>query len=126
MAQKLLGITLPIERGNTGYFAQTTDIPTQVKSNLINLLLTNVGERIMLPLFGCNLRQYLFQPMTDSVTNNINGTITLALKQWLPYVTITNLNIAQEQDYHKVTISLSYAIAVTPTSFDSVSIVFSQ
>ena len=44
MADIALGITLPIKLGKTGYFEQAFDTITQVKSNLINLLLTVKDE----------------------------------------------------------------------------------
>ena len=49
MADIALGITLPIKLGKTGYFEQAFDTITQVKSNLINLLLTVKGERVFQP-----------------------------------------------------------------------------
>ena len=46
------GITLPVQRGNTGYFSQAFNSFEQAKSNLKNLLLTRKGERIFQPNFG--------------------------------------------------------------------------
>ena len=44
-----IGITLPIQRGNGGFFAQSYQTSEQVKSNIKNLILTRKGERIMQP-----------------------------------------------------------------------------
>jgi len=46
------GITLPLGRGETGFFQQAFVSFEQAKSNLKNLLLTKKGERIMQPNFG--------------------------------------------------------------------------
>jgi hypothetical protein len=58
MAQAI-GITLPLQLGNTGYFEQSFDTLTQVKSNFINLILTRKGERVHQPEFGCCIHNYL-------------------------------------------------------------------
>ncbi len=38
-----------------------------IMESVYNILLTQPGERVMNPLFGCDLNQYLFEPL-DSVT----------------------------------------------------------
>ena len=58
MAQGI-GITLPIQIGNMGYFQQSFDTLVQVKSNFINLILTRKGERVHQPEFGCGIHDYL-------------------------------------------------------------------
>ena len=44
-------------------------------SNIRNLLLTNKGERVGQPEFGCGLLQILFEPMSDSLIDDIKATI---------------------------------------------------
>ena len=55
-----IGVSLPYN-GPAGPFNSTYSTKDQVKSNLINLLLTVPGERIMNPDFGCRLREVLFE-----------------------------------------------------------------
>ena len=55
-----IGITLPIQDGNSGFFQQSFDTLTQVKSNILNLLNTRPGERRMQPTFGSNLWSIVF------------------------------------------------------------------
>ena len=61
-----VGITLPLRLGNSGYFEQSYTTLEQVKSNVINLLLTIPGERYMQPTFGSNLYSHLFEQFDDS------------------------------------------------------------
>jgi len=37
-----------------------------VESSLDIIISTEVGERVMQPTFGCNLRQFLFEPLTHT------------------------------------------------------------
>jgi phage baseplate assembly protein W len=89
---KPIGITLPFNKPN-GIFNQSFTNHEQVFSNLKNLLLTNKGERYMLPEFGTDIRGVLFENITseDAFTNSINGEIESAISEWMPYLVITEL-----------------------------------
>ena len=49
---KYVGIRFPLDHSPEGFFYKTKTILEQAKSNLINLLLTSKGERVMQPEFG--------------------------------------------------------------------------
>ena len=87
------GITLPVQRGNTGYFNQAFSSFQQTKSNLKNLLLTKKGERVMQPNFGTGLQSLLFEQMTDEFETKLEETITKNVNYWLPYITIRQIDI---------------------------------
>lgn len=87
------GITLPVQRGNTGYFSQAFSSFEQAKSNLRNLLMTKKGERVMQPNFGTGLHSLLFEQMTDEFETRLEETITKNVNYWLPYITIQQIDI---------------------------------
>lgn len=86
----------------------------QSRENLLNLLLTIRGERIYHPSFGSNLLRFIFEPITDIIKQRIIDDITVTVNTWLPYITITNLQIETFQDNpaldNDVTISLNWAL----------------
>ena len=66
MAEKFINIEFPFQDDNKGKFLSMNNVSEKgIKSDLIHLLLTNKGERLYLPDFGANLRQYLFQQVTE-------------------------------------------------------------
>jgi flagellar basal body-associated protein FliL len=58
-----VGISLPMNSSNV--FPTTLSNREQVKSNLLNYILTNKGERLYRPEFGTDIRKKLFEPNTD-------------------------------------------------------------
>ena len=106
-----VGITLPIQRGNDGYFAQSFRTFDQVRSNLKNLLLTKKGERILHPEFGSGLHDLLFQPATEKFEEDLETTINEAVAKWLPYIIVEDINvdISKEQtDNNQAKVSLKF------------------
>ena len=71
-----IGITLPIQNGNGGYFNQSFITSEQIKSNIKNLLLTKKYERVMQPELGSGLQDLLF---VFNDEDNLNKKIRLHL-----------------------------------------------
>jgi phage baseplate assembly protein W len=107
-----IGITLPIQITNTA-FAQSFTTREQVSSNIKNLLLTKKGERILQPEFGSGLQELLFDFNNDELPTKIEDTITAALEQWLPYVTIDSIDVEQTdylKDRNRANVSIKFKI----------------
>ena len=67
-----IGVALPLDEVNM--FKGTKTLKEQIKTNLINVLLTEPGERVNEPDFGVGLKKLLFEPNinTDDVNERIN------------------------------------------------------
>jgi phage baseplate assembly protein W len=106
-----IGITLPIQIGNTA-FNQSFTTKEQVQSNLKNLLFTKKGERLMQPDFGCGLQELLFQQNDDSLEEQIEDVINSAVETWLPYIKINSIDIVSEatqKDANRINVSVTYS-----------------
>lgn len=121
---KALGLLLPLRRGNTGYFNQGRDILSQAKSNLINLILTKKGERIMQPDFGCDVHRYIFENITDNNISDIRASIQSSVKTWLPYINIQDVQITRDEDHNTVYAVLKFGLVNSPTITDTVTLKF--
>jgi phage baseplate assembly protein W len=107
-----IGITLPIQIGNTA-FNQSFKTIDQVKTNIKNLLLTKKRERVMQPNLGSGLQELLFDFNDDTLAEKIEQTITDAIQTWLPYINIEEINVQQSnelKDSNRVGISLSFTV----------------
>jgi phage baseplate assembly protein W len=103
-----LGISINFSR--PGVFESLTDIDTQARNNLKNLLLTFPGERYENPTFGCNLKRIIFEQNNLFVKEQIQTLINAAVSNFTPYINIQNLKIITVEDdptfehYIKITI----------------------
>jgi phage baseplate assembly protein W len=93
---------------DTSVFNQTFTTKDQVKSNLINFILTNKGERMFNPTFGGNLRAALFEP--DVMFDSVAARLEEEIYAYVPNIIINNISIKLLSDQNIVTISLFYSI----------------
>ena len=92
-----LGAPYPIVRNPRGLLSTQGDV-NQIKSDLLCLLLTNPGERIMLPEFGTPLRDLMFEPDDDIIINEARDMIINAITTWEPRINISAIDVFTESD----------------------------
>mgnify|MGYP006247949871 FL=1 len=93
-----IGLALPIKPDDNNVFSLTKNSYDQVRHNLRNLLLTNVGERVYQPEFGSRLRELCFEQLDDTLPQRIEDEVRRAVNFWLPYVNIVEVETLTEQD----------------------------
>lgn len=92
-----LGVPYPTVRNPLGYWYSQSGID-QIKSDMLCLLLTNPGERVMLPEFGTPLRKLLFE-MNDAVlVDEARNMIINSLKRWEPRIAVQNIEVSSNID----------------------------
>jgi phage baseplate assembly protein W len=114
-----IGVSLPFSKP----FTSTYTTKDQIKSNLVNLLLTDVGERVMNPTFGCELKRFIFEGITDENTSLIIESVTNSINIFVPEVTVTNITIVPNTDYNLIDINIDYVLNISNTP-DQVTVQF--
>jgi hypothetical protein len=102
MTDKFLGLQYPLMLTPRGVMAQKKGVD-QIKADMLQLLLTNPGERVMLPDFGTPLRKLLFNPNDSTLAGEAKRMIAESLSNWEPRVEITNIQVTSDfdpQDLH--------------------------
>jgi phage baseplate assembly protein W len=56
------------------------------------LVLTNPGERVMIPNFGVGIRRYLFEFPTKNLKNEISSKIKEQVKFFMPFLDIEEIS----------------------------------
>ena len=116
-----IGISLPFN--GPVAFNSTYSTIEQIKSNLVNLLLTNKGERVMNPEFGCDLRTVLFDGIVEDTIDSIRSLINTNVAIFVPEVTITNIGVTQDEDHNTISISMQYRVNISGTA-DQITVQF--
>jgi len=114
-----IGIGLPLF-GSDNRFKLNYLTLDQAIANAKNLLLTNTRERVMQPLFGCDIRKTLFDNLTEETIETLDDRIREAFGYWLPYIFINELILTPNYDYNKLGIKLS--ISLDGNKFDTRSV----
>lgn len=98
MAQmKFLGVPYPITRNPLGFLRSSNGID-QIKSDLLQLLLTTPGERVMLPTYGTPLKKLIFDPNDTNLEIAAREMIINSINQWEPRITVQQIEITSSID----------------------------
>jgi phage baseplate assembly protein W len=116
-----IGVSLPFN--GPGVFNKTYTTKDQIKSNLVNLLLTDVGERVMNPNFGCNLRRFLFEGITNDNTESLVFSLGNSISVFIPEITVNNIEVIPTPDSNLISLTVDYYLNISQTP-DQVTVQF--
>lgn len=91
------GVPYPVKKTPKG-FLYTQSGTNQIKSDMLVLLLTNPGERVMNPTFGTPLRKLIFEPNDAGLQKVAKNMIINSIKKWEPRVAIQNITVTSKVD----------------------------
>jgi phage baseplate assembly protein W len=106
--RKAVGVDLPFS--SPSVFNSTYQTKDALKVNLINFLLTNVGERPLNPTFGAGLRDLLFENINQQELDDIKETISTSITRFFPNIKPTLIKLGSEPDSNTISFFLKYAI----------------
>ncbi len=89
---------LPLHIDKIDGYGLTKNFKEVARQNLKMVVLTNPGERIMLPNFGVGIKTYLFENADTFVFEEIEEKIRQQVRTYLPYITIDNINFFSERN----------------------------
>jgi phage baseplate assembly protein W len=116
-----IGVSLPFN--GPGVFNSTFTTKDQIKSNLVNLLLTDIGERVMNPEFGCNLKKYIFEGITEANSELLVNNLANSIAIFIPEITVTNIIVTPNPDYNLIELTVDYIMNISQTP-DQVTVQF--
>ena len=116
-----IGVALPFN--GPGVFRSTYTTKDQIKSNLINLLLTSVGERVMNPTFGCDLKRFIFEGITESNISNLKESLANSIAVFVPEVSVTDIIVVPNTDFNTIDLTINYILRISQTP-DQVTVQF--
>ena len=105
-------LAFPFRIGADGRTVAPRDLSEHVKGEVIQLLLTNPGERPFMPAFGGGLRRLVFEGLDDVTAALAKATISQAIARWLAErVELVALDVEQQDTTLRV--GLEYRVIAT-------------
>ena len=97
MNDEMVGFSFPFRLNpETGGIAQADGL-RKIKENVIHLLLTGIGERVMQREYGGGIRQLIHDPNNDALRAIVQHQIGKAISQWEPRVLLQNVQVTQQE-----------------------------
>jgi len=112
--------TFDIETGTVELVRNVEDI----NQSLNILLSTSLGERVMQPRYGCNLHDYLFEPLNSSVIGYIKDLVENAILIYEPRILAERIDVTAADSFDiiegRFKIEVEYSIPGTNSRFNYV------
>ena len=116
-----VGVALPFNA--PAVFKTTYTTQESIKYNLINFFLTNQPERYLNPLFGGNLRKFVFEQISQNNLSSLKENIQSQLTNFFPNIIVEKLDVIPDENYNTVDINLYYSIQDTGIN-DNIQVTF--
>lgn len=108
-------LSFPFRTGSDGRMATVHTLDEHVRDELIQLILTNQGERPFLVDFGGGVRRLVFESADEATAAVAKAQITQAIARWLGHrVTLEYLDVRIENS--TIEVDLRYRLAGTEDS----------
>ena len=92
----------------------TTAGIVDINKSLAILLSTRLGERIMLPSYGCNLEELLFQPLDVTLKTYIQEMIKTAILYFEPRIDTHSVSLDTTNELSgEILINIEYTVRIT-------------
>lgn len=92
-----------------------------IRSSLDILLSTRLGERVMLPDYGCNLDDLLFEPINLTLKTYIQDLVRTAILYYEPRIRMDKLDMSETNEPEGlIVIHITYTLKSTNSRFNYV------
>ena len=117
------GISYPFNKGTTSFPARSEDEEV-IADNIVRILQTPVGSRVMRPGAGSRIYNFVFQSMGPVLNAQIAYEIRRAISEGEPRATVISVDVEEEvrRDRDRnILVTVNYEVNLRP---DSVSVSF--
>jgi len=125
-----IGLKLPIILDD-GREASTKTTLEAIKVNLLNLCNTGIGDRVMQPNLGMNLKRFLFEPFSEDITFQVQEAIMSSINYWLPFINLSDIQIKMSDnesgDFRSVMeVKIDFNLKKDPSTHESIQLTVSN
>lgn len=107
------GFNPPFIGGQQNYLSRQED-DRLIKNDILQLLLTNPGERVMRPSYGIGLRNLVFESFGTNDLSNLSSKIGQSIAANDPRVNVLSVDIVENKDENLLNIKIVFNIVKDP------------
>lgn len=108
MADVFKGYALPIRKRSRGFFSAFTGMNT-LKTSMMMIIGTRLGERVHMPDFGSRIHELVFEP-NDSVLENLGRLyVEESIGRWEPRITLIEIDVLRDVDNQELLVKITFS-----------------
>ncbi len=106
------GVGYPVQFGTSGGIRGSAGVQ-RIEESIRIILGTQYGERVMRPLFGCNLKSLVFAPINEATANLARYYVQQGLSQWEPRIEVFEVLVENDNQRGLLLIEIHYRLRAT-------------
>jgi len=114
------GWSFPPQFSKTGKNVNMISDEDDIHNSLEVLLATRVGERLMQPMYGCNLDVLLFEPIDITLQTYIKDLVFTSIFYYEPRVKPDDVKLTVPDQEGSILIEVQYTVRATNTRYNLV------
>jgi len=118
--RKAVGVFIPFS--TSAVFTSTYQTRDAIKTNIINYILTGIGQRYLNPRFGTLLTQELFENIDENRLRSITALIREGIREFFPKVIVNDVRLVSNPDSNSILFTLRYSINETDIQNEEINI----
>ncbi|OPY55028.1 MAG: Gene 25-like lysozyme [Methanosaeta sp. PtaU1.Bin060] len=114
------GWKFPVKLSSIGSIDES-QYEVDIKEAIKIIATTSMGERVMLPEFGCGIYDYVFESPSTTILGLIQESVRNSLIKWEPRIDLNDVSVSMEgSDKNKLLIEISYTVRTTNNQYNLV------
>lgn len=114
------GWKFPVKLSSIGSIDES-QYEVDIKEAIKIIATTSMGERVMLPEFGCGIYDYVFESPNTTILGLIKESVRNSLIKWEPRIDLNDVSVSMEgSDKNKLLIEVSYTVRTTNNQYNLV------
>ncbi len=114
------GWKFPVRLSSTGSIDES-QYEVDIKEAIKIIATTAMGERVMLPDFGCGIYDYVFESPNATMLGLMEESVRTAMIKWEPRIDVNSVSVSMEgSDKNKLLIELNYTVRSTNNQYNLV------
>lgn len=89
------GLRYPLSEsvnGEAGFFKKVTGLPSRVMQ-ILQVIKTDRGSRVMLPNYGAGLSRFLFEPISEDLLEELRDDVLETIQTYIPEVEVISMDL---------------------------------